>query len=146
MTFLVRRRHYEDDAMGQIYTFVTVTNPFDPSKRIEFKALVDTGAFGLTLPMSWKERLEPFTDIRPAEIELADQRRVAGEVAGPVGIQLQGFPRVWGEVVLMEVEHEDEFEPLVGCMVLEAANAAVDLLRHKLIKLPTYPLKPALVR
>ena len=80
-------------------------------------------------------------DAYEVELEMADQHRVPAEVCGPVRIKLQGFQPVSGEVVFMDVPNESEFEPLVGCMVLEAANAAVDLLRHKLIPLKTYSLK-----
>src|SRR5438132_47599 len=119
MAVLIPRRRFGDDDMGQISTFVTVTNPFDQTKQIEFKAVVDTGAFGLTLPLSWKNSLEPFDIARPVELEMADQHRVPAEVCGPVRIKLQGFQPVSGEVVFMDVPNESEFEPLVGCMVLE---------------------------
>jgi len=131
--------------MGQIDTYVTVTNPFDPATKIDFRAIVDTGAFGLTLPASWKRQLEPFDLARPVLAELADQSRAPAEICGPVSIRLQGFPTVSGEVVFMDVEDEARFEPLVGCMVLEAANAVVDMLRRKLFQLPTYSLKPAAI-
>src|SRR5713226_7845464 len=123
MAFRIRRGN--EDFVGRILTHVVVSNPPDPSKQIEFEALVDTGAYGLTLPMTWKEQLEPFVDQRPAELEMADQRTAPGEVAGPVSIQLRGFPRISGEVVFIEVPADAEFEPLVGYMVLEASNAAV---------------------
>src|SRR5258708_37071266 len=98
MAQFIPRRHYGGDDMGQIDTYVTVTNPFDPAKQIDFKAVVDTGAFGLTLPMSWKDRLGPFHNTRPIELEMADQHRIPPEVCVPIDIKLQGVQPVSGDV------------------------------------------------
>ena len=43
--------------MGRIVPRVTMENPLDPTKRIETDALIDAGAFMLTLPRSWQDRL-----------------------------------------------------------------------------------------
>src|SRR5205807_7881022 len=111
MAVLIPRRHYGDDEMGQISEFVTVTNPFDPTKQLNFKAVVDTGAFGLTLPLSWKDRLGPFHNSRPVELEMADQHRIPAEVCGPVDIKLQGFASVSGEAVFMDGQDDSKLEP-----------------------------------
>jgi len=43
--------------MGRIVTSVTVGNFSEPEHELRFDALIDTGAYCLTLPRAWKERL-----------------------------------------------------------------------------------------
>lgn len=117
--------------MGRIVTRVTIENHLDPTKRIETDALVDTGAFMLTLPKSWQERLGPL-EMRDLEVLTANQERVPAQVGGPVRIQLAGFPRINGEVCFLEMAEGEEPEPLIGYITLEQSQAAVDMVGHRL--------------
>lgn len=128
--------------MGRIITPVVVTNASDPFTSITFDALVDTGASGLILPRAWRERLGPLTTIRTVVMETADQRVVEGEVAGPVSIEIEGFDRVFSEVIFIDMEVTDGgYEPLLGYIVLEQSRAAVDMVGHRLVPVKYLDLK-----
>ena len=90
--------------MGKVIVQVTVANLFDPARKMQFDALVDTGAFGLVLPLAWKEQLGELPEVEMVEIETADQRVVTADVYGPVWIQIEGFRRIADEVIFLEME------------------------------------------
>lgn len=128
--------------MGRIITSVTITNGSDPSKSIRCDALVDTGAAHMVLPSTWRERLGKLEKIREVELELANQTFTHGEVCGPVKIQLEGFYPVFSEVLFLEMHPVQEtYEPLVGYIVLEQSQAAVDMLGHRLLPVKAVDLK-----
>ena len=130
--------------MGRIIVPVTVTNLADPTKEIHFDGLIDTGAFGLVLPLAWRERLGQLSDTAEVEVEMADQRVMAAETAGPVRIQIPGFRRVIGEVAFIPMEPRgDSYEPLVGYTVLELAGIAIDLVTHRLVARRVFDAKRA---
>lgn len=121
--------------MGLTYSPVTITNLFDRTKVIQCDALVDTGASYLTLPTAWQDRLGKLDLIRQTEILIATQERVPADVYGPVKVELEGFPAAYTEAIFIEMEAEDGgYEPLVGCLVLEAAGIAVDPVSQRLMK------------
>ena len=63
---------------------------------------------------------------------------------GPVRIQLEGFRRVTGEAIFVEMAPgEHGYQPLVGYTVLKKAGAAVDMVSHQLIARRHYDLKSA---
>ena len=49
--------------MGRIVTTVTAGNLVEPGYELRCDALVDTGAYCLTLPAAWKERLGLVVDM-----------------------------------------------------------------------------------
>jgi hypothetical protein len=72
--------------------------------------------------------------MRHIECETATQQVIDAEVCGPVEIRLEGFKPIAGEVLFLDMEPQDGvYEPLVGHIVLEQAQAAVDMLGHRLI-------------
>jgi predicted aspartyl protease len=118
--------------MGRIVTPVMIENLLDPSKKIETDALVDTGAYIMTLPDASRDRLGQPPSSRKVE-HLANQATVEGEVCGPVYIEIPGFPRIAGEVLFMEMKRVNgEYEPLIGYITLEQSQAAVDMVGHRL--------------
>jgi predicted aspartyl protease len=134
----------EEVRMGRIMVRVAVDNFAQPEHRIECDALVDTGAYCLTLPSAWKDRLGVLTVSRRIKVEMADRRVVEGEVCGPVTIRIEGFDRVVGEVLFMDMDAADgRYEPLVGYITLEQAGLAVDLVGHRLLRVPYLDLKGA---
>ena len=67
---------------------------------------------------------------------------IKGEICGPVEITLEGFDPVYGEVLLLDMEPLDGiYEPLVGYIVLEQSQAAVDMLGHRLVHAKKTDLK-----
>ena len=128
--------------MGRIITSVTVGNFSEPEREIRFDALVDTGAYCLTLPRAWKDRLGTLPVSRAVELDTADHRLVRGEICGPVVIRIAGFDTIVGELLFVEMEPEEgRYEPLVGYVTLEQSGIAVDVVHHRLLRVPHLDLK-----
>ncbi len=119
--------------MGRIVTRVTIENPADPSKRIETDALVDTGAYIMTLPEAWRDRLGEFRNREEVDIHLATEQSVKGVVCGPAFVQMPGFRQISSEVLFIDMQPANgEYEPLIGYITLEQSQAAVDMIGHRL--------------
>ena len=121
--------------MGRIVAQVELTNPIEPEKAITFSAFVDTGAGALVLPSLWKNRLGKFSNEENVEFLLANNEVVVGEACGPVGVRIEGFRKIFNEVMFMDMQPGDggEYEPLLGYVILEQAQVAVDMLGHRLV-------------
>lgn len=125
--------------MGRIVVNTQVTNHFDGGKSLCTPMLVDTGAGALILPASWKARLGTFQHSEAVEL-LANGEAIRGEACAPVEIKIDGFRPVFNEVVFVDSpqtqdgqpSQKDE-EPLLGYVILEQAQAAVDMLGHRLV-------------
>lgn len=128
--------------MGRIIASVVIDNFSEPDKRIRCDALVDTGASHMILPTAWKQRLGELEEIGTVELETATQRTVQGIVCGPVRLQIEGFRPVFTEVVFIEMEPDQgDYDPLIGYIVLEQSQAAVDMLGHRLVHVKRLDLK-----
>jgi predicted aspartyl protease len=120
--------------MGRIVTLVNITNLKNADFFIRCDALVDTGAAYLFLPTVWKERLGELNLIRTVELQTSTQSTVNGEIYGPVQIQLEGFCPIYNEVVFVDMQSEDGFyESLIGYIILEQSQVAVDMVGHRLM-------------
>ena len=76
------------------------------------------------------------------ELETATQETIQGEVCGPVKIQIEGFRAISGEVLFVDMKPEDGiYEPLIGYIILEQSQAAVDVLGHRLVPIKHMDLK-----
>jgi predicted aspartyl protease len=122
--------------MGKIWAYVTITNLMDTEKVVRCDALVDTGASHMILPSAWRERLGKIRQVRTAQIRTATQEAVEGAINGPVEIQIEGFPPVITEVVFVDMKPDEKglYTPLIGYIVLEQSEAAVDMLGHGLLR------------
>jgi len=128
--------------MERIVTSVKIENLSDREKKIRCDALVDTGASHMILPSAWRERLGELEVARQVKLSLATQASVDGAVCGPVRIQIEGFETVFSEVVFVDMEPEDgDYEPLIGYIVLEQSQAAVDMFGHRRIHVKRLDLK-----
>jgi len=128
--------------MGRIAASVKIENLTAPDKKIRCDALVDTGASHMVLPSAWRERLGDLEEVRRVQFETATQGSVEGVVCGPVRIQIEGFEPIFTEVVFIDMQPDNgEYEPLVGYIVLEQCQAAVDMLGHRLIHVKRLDLK-----
>ena len=120
--------------MGRIWAAVSIENPTDPDKAIRCDALVDTGASHMTLPTAWRDQLGDLEEFGRIKLVMATQKTVGGVVCGPVRIQIEGFRRIATEVVFVDMEPEDgKYEPLIGSIVLEQSQAAVDMMGDRLV-------------
>ena len=128
--------------MGKIIVSVSIENGSDPSFRIQGDALVDTGATYLTLPAAWRERLGQLTHLDTVSVETATQAVVTGDICGPVMLRMGDFRPVLTEALFIEMEPaEGRYEPLVGYIPLEQAQAVVDMASHRLAKFGRVYLK-----
>ncbi len=128
--------------MGRVSTSVKIENLLSPEKKILCDASVDTGASHLVLPSAWRDRLGELQEIRTVRLELATQASTEGVVCGPVRIQIEGFEPIFSEVIFVDMVPENgEYEPLVGYIVLEQSQAAIDMLGRRLIHVKRLDLK-----
>lgn len=128
--------------MGRITSSVRIENVADSSKSIRCDALVDTGASHLVLPSAWKDRLGDLELIETIQLQTATQESVTGEIWGPVRIQVEGFRHIYNEVLFVDMKPDDGiYEPLIGDIVLEQCQAAVDMLGHRLMHANRMDLK-----
>ena len=128
--------------MGRIIVETKIENGIDSTFRVHCDALVDTGAAYLTLPNAWRDRLGPLTQLDTVAVETASPTIVTGDICGPVLLRLERFRPVLTEVLFIEMDPADgQYEPLIGYIPLEQAQAAVDLVGHRLVKVSRVDLK-----
>jgi predicted aspartyl protease len=128
--------------MGRIVVETTIENALDPQHSIRCDALVDTGAAYLTLPLAWRECFGALRELDTVEVETADQSVLQGVICGPVVLQMERFRPVLTEVLFIDMHPEDgTYEPLIGYIPLKQAQAAVDLVGHRLVKVRRVDLK-----
>ncbi len=128
--------------MGRIVSSVRIDNPGDPAGSLRCDALVDTGASHMILPTAWRDRLGDIEELETIELQTATQETATGWICGPVRIQVEGFRPIYNEVCFVDVKpDEGSYEPLIGYIVLEQSQAAVDMLGHRLIHVKRMDLK-----
>ena len=130
--------------MGRIVVAASIENGLDPSFRIQSDALVDTSAAYLTLPAAWRGRLGELKHLDTVLVETATQAVVSGDICGPVLLRMGQFRPVLTEALFIEMElAQGRYEPLIGYIPLEQAQAVVDLVGHRLAKFGRVDLKAA---
>ncbi len=128
--------------MGRINATVRIKNIIEPKAHIICDALVDTGAANMVLPLAWKKRLGNLTTIRRVECETATQESISADICGPVEICIEGFDPIFSEVLFLDMKpSKGEYEPLIGYIVLEQSQIAVDMLGHRLLHAKKVDLK-----
>jgi predicted aspartyl protease len=128
--------------MGRIIASVRIENVLDDSKSVRCDALVDTGASLMVLPSAWRDRLGGLKFRIEVDVGTATQEVVRAEVCGPVRIQIEGFRPIFNEVAFIDMKPANgDYEPLIGYLVLEQSQAAVDILGHRLVQVKHMDLK-----
>lgn len=128
--------------MGRIVSSVSIRNALAPEHRLRCDALVDTGASHMVLPAAWRERLGPLQEIGEGSFETATGATIRGAICGPVTVEVEGFRPIFTEVVFLEMEpRSGEYDPLLGYVVLEMCQAAVDMVGHRLVPVKHLDLK-----
>lgn len=129
-------------AMGRIVASVKIENLAEPDAKIRCDALVDTGASYMVLPSAWRDRLGELEEVATVSLETATQHAVEGTICGPVRIQIEGFRPIYNEVLFVDMSPDSgEYEPLIGYIILEQSQAAVDMLGHRLVAVKRMDLK-----
>jgi predicted aspartyl protease len=122
------------EPMGRIIASVRMENTKDASMNVRCDALVDTGSAFMVLPKAWRDRLGELDSVAKAEVKTDTQETVEGEICGPVKIEVEGFRPIYSEVLFLDMKPSNgTYEPLIGYIVLEQCQAAVDLLGDRLI-------------
>ena len=128
--------------MGRISVRATIGGRDTADAVIDCEALVDTGAAYLTLPTAWRSRLGRLETLDTVDVETANQSTITGEICGPVLLRFGGFRPVWTEALFIDMEPaHGRYEPLIGYIPLEQAQAVVDLSGHRLAKIDHVDLK-----
>ena len=128
--------------MGRIIASVTIANLGDPAAHLRCDAMVDTGASHMVLPAAWRDRLGDLEQVATVALETATQDTVQGTICGPVRIEIEGFRPIFNEVLFLDMTPANaEYEPLIGYVILEQSQAAVDMLGHRLIPVGRMDLK-----
>ncbi|MCK4542768.1 MAG: hypothetical protein KAU17_11095 [Spirochaetales bacterium] len=128
--------------MGRIVSSVKIDNLSDSTKSLRCDALVDTGASYMILPSAWRDRLGDLEEIETLELQTATQETATGFICGPVRIQIEGFRPIYNEVCFVDMKTDNgTYEALIGYIVLEQCQAAVDMLGHRLIHVKRMDLK-----
>ena len=88
----------------------------------------------MVLPSVWRDRLGKLETTEKVTVETATQETVEGEICGPVRIEVEGFRPIHSEVLFLDMKSANgAYEPLIGYIVLEQCQAAVDMIGHRLI-------------
>ncbi|MBX7218303.1 MAG: hypothetical protein K1Y36_00010 [Blastocatellia bacterium] len=128
--------------MGRIVTAVRIENTTDPERTIRCNALVSTGTAHLVLPAAWRDQIGELNIVTSVDLEMPDGSTVRGDVYGPVRVTVDGFRPVYNEVVFLDMHPENGiYEPLVGYLILEQCQAAVDMVGHRLLPVNRMDLK-----
>jgi len=120
--------------MGRIIASVRIENTKDASMTLRCDALVETGSAFMVLPSAWRDRLGELDSVAKADVETATHETVEAEICGPVKIEVEGFRPIYSEVLFLDMKPANgAYEPLIGYIVLEQCQAAVDMIGHRLI-------------
>jgi clan AA aspartic protease len=122
--------------MGYVHVDITLTHMF-ARKSIDVRALVDTGAFMMVLPVNIAVGLGfDLEEMSTREATLADGSRVRRPVV-PLQVAIQGRSCSADAILMGD-------ECMVGVLVLEALGLVVDPVQQRVIPNPKHPEGPLL--
>ena len=131
--------------MGLTYAEITLFNTYDLNlakkkiipesdvRQVAVNALVDSGAFMLTISDTIKRQLD-LDVVELREIELADGSRSECEIVGPVDIRFKTRSTTCRAVVIPSAP-----EVLLGAIPLEDMDVILDLKKQELTLPPDRP-------
>jgi len=105
-------------------------------RRLKIKAMVDSGAYMLSLNESICKQLD-LPLIRKSSVELADGYVINLDIVGPVEVHFENRSTTVEAMVL-----PGGAEALLGAIPMEGMDVLIDPLRQQLIVNPIHPLKP----
>jgi clan AA aspartic protease len=121
--------------MGLTYADIALENPF-AKRRIETRALVDTGSVFLTVPPHLAMQLGfDTTEVSTREVVLADARRLEVPMIGPVRVHFGDRYCDLSALVLGD-------EPLMGAVPLEMVDLVIRPASQTLTVNPENPFVP----
>lgn len=105
----------------------------DQVRRVNVRALVDSGASLLTIPESIKQQLN-LRKLDEQQAELADGSIIAVEVVGPVEVRFQNRKAITAAMVIPQ-----EAEVLLGAIPMQSMDVLIDPKQERLIVNPKSP-------
>ena len=131
--------------MGLVYADITLLNSFDVTaakkgliaeedvKKLEVKALVDSGAITLTISDAIAGQLD-LDLVDSVDVELADGSHSKRQLVGPVTIRFKNRTAICSALVF-----PGDNEVLLGAIPLEAMDVIIDPLAEQLVVHPDRP-------
>ena len=131
--------------MGIIHADITIINSYDATafrsgliaegdvKKIAVKALVDTGAWTLTINEEIAKQLD-LKVVDQTAISLANGTTSTCDLVGPVEVRFENRVAICSALVLPGAD-----EVLLGAIPLESMDVVIDLSSHRLV---VHPLRP----
>jgi clan AA aspartic protease len=138
-------KHIQEKIMGLTYADITLANaadvdgarsgriPKESVRKVEVSALVDSGAYLLTIDESIKTQLGFYVQ-EMREVELADGTRMECEIVGPVDLYFKNRATTCRALVLPGAT-----EVLLGAIPLEDLDVLIDPKSQQLIVHPSRP-------
>jgi len=122
--------------MGKVVEKIKIVNVFEPEKKVEVEAVIDTGATMLVLPQDIINKLN-LRKMREVKVRYANTKVEKKSIYGVVTVEICG--RAGEFNVLAEPEGA---QPLVGQIILEQLDLIVDPSTRKVIPNPRSPEMP----
>ncbi|MBC7798825.1 MAG: hypothetical protein H7Z37_18305 [Pyrinomonadaceae bacterium] len=141
----LKRRETKDENMGYVYAEIEIANAGDvynfrtgaldekDIRKTSVTALVDSGAYDLTINENIKKELN-LVVIERQKVMLADESTIELEVVGPVEIRFENRSATTNAFVLQQ-----DAEVLLGAIPMQALNILIDPRAEKLIISPANP-------
>jgi len=122
--------------MGKVVEKIKIVNVFEPEKKVEVEAVIDTGATMLVLPQDIINKLN-LRKMREVKVRYANTEVEKKSIYGVVTVEICG--RAGEFNVLAEPEGA---QPLVGQIILEQLDLIVDPSTRKVTPNPRSPEMP----
>lgn len=131
--------------MGLVHAEITLVNAVDQGmakkglipeedvKKMNVTALVDSGAYMLTIPDTIKNQLDLEVE-GSLDVEIADGSRIKCEVVGPVKVLFKNRSTNTSAIVIPSAN-----EVLLGVIPLEGMDVIIDPLKQELTLPPDRP-------
>ena len=131
--------------MGLVYADITLLNSFDVTaakkgliadgdvKKLEVRAMVDSGAITLTISDAIADQLE-LDIVDDVDVELADGSHSKRKLVGPVTVRFKNRTAICSALVFPGVT-----EVLLGAIPMESMDVLIDPLAQQLIVHPERP-------
>ncbi len=125
-----------EEKITKLVEKIKIINVFEPEKKVEIEAVIDTGATMLVLPQDIINKLN-LRKMREVKVRYANTKVETKSIYGVVTVEICG--RAGEFNVLAEPEGA---QPLVGQIILEQLDLIVDPGTRKVIPNPRSPEMP----
>ena len=129
------------DSKRRIIVETTIENDTNAAFSIRCDALVDKEVAYLRLRRAWRDQ-PGLTRLDAVDVQVRNQAIVSGEIRVPVLLRIERLRPVLTDVLFIDMDPtHGPYEPLIGYIPLEQAQAVVDLVGHRLVRVSMVDLK-----